>query len=339
MAGDLIDKQCAQQNDHNTHKIHQRTHPGGVLKEGAGEQGDDRQLCAAGHEGRQHSGSIALPFVADGTGSHNTGDSAAGADDKRNHRLTGKAHLLENGVQHHGGPGHVAAVLQQRDQEVHDHDQGQETHHRADTADDAFYQQSSEECVGIGAHQQFIHPFLEHIDQSYQAGNGKAVFKFNALRDPGAKPCLGDLEHQKHNGCKDHKSHHRLGDDIIDLILEVAVFCKDLALFHGGNHFINEGEAFLIRLHHFFLTGQIDIALGIGSCLLGADSLHRCADHILETFGGGGNRFHNGTIELGRKGNYINFGLFLLIDVSLIQGNHYGNPQFQQLGGEEQAAA
>ena len=39
-----------------------------------------------------------------------------------------RTHLLEDGVQHHGGTGHVAAVLQQGDQEEHDHDPVSYTH-------------------------------------------------------------------------------------------------------------------------------------------------------------------------------------------------------------------
>ena len=126
VAGDLVHQQSAQEDQNDAGGIHHEAHPAGSVEESAGKQRDHGDLCAAGHEGGEHGGGPALPVVADGTAGHDAGDSAAGGDDKGNDGLAGQTHLLEDGVQHHGGTGHVAAVLQQGDQEVHDHDQRQE---------------------------------------------------------------------------------------------------------------------------------------------------------------------------------------------------------------------
>ena len=141
VACDLVHQQGTQQNQYNAHKVHERTNPGGVRKECTGKQGNHRQLCAAGHKWGQHGSGPAFPFIADGAAGHHAGNGAAGAHHKWNHGLAGKTHLFENGVQHHRGPGHVAAVLQQGNEEIHDHDQRKKANHSDDAAKDAIHQQ------------------------------------------------------------------------------------------------------------------------------------------------------------------------------------------------------
>ena len=159
VAGNFIDQQRAQQNQGNAHKIHERADPGSIREERAREQSDDGQLGAAGHKGGQHGGGPALPLIANGTAGHDTGDGTAGAHHEGNHRLARQTHLLEDGVQNHRGASHIAAVLQQGDQEVHDHHQRQEADDRDDTAQDAVHQQ----CLQNGSRvfKESADPFLE----------------------------------------------------------------------------------------------------------------------------------------------------------------------------------
>ena len=142
MTGDPVHQNGAQQNDGNAHEIHQGSHPGCILEERAGKEGDNRQLGAAGHEGSQHSRRPALPLVANGTAGHDAGDGTAGAHHKGNDRLAGKTHLLEDRIQNDRCTGHIAAVFQQGDEEIHHHDQRQEAHNSRNTANDAVNQQS-----------------------------------------------------------------------------------------------------------------------------------------------------------------------------------------------------
>src|SRR5699024_7634887 len=149
VAGDLVDQQGAQENKHDAGEVHEEAYPAGIVKESTGKQGDDGDLRATGHEGGQHGGGPALPLVADGAAGHDAGDGTAGADDEGDDGLTGQANLFEDGVQHYGHAGHIAAVLQQGDEEVHDHHQGKETNHGAHAADDAVGQQRGQQRIGV----------------------------------------------------------------------------------------------------------------------------------------------------------------------------------------------
>ena len=59
----------------------------------------------------------------------------------------------------------------------------------------------------------------------------------------------------------------------------------------------------------------------------------------LQPFRGGGDGFHHGTAQFGGERRYINDGLLFCIDIALVQGDHHGDAQFQQLSREEQTAA
>ena len=100
-------------------------------------------LCAAGDEGGGHDRHTAVTLVFNGTGSHDAGDAAAGADEHRDEGLAGQAELAEDTVQNEGDTGHVAAGLQERQQqEQHEHLR-HEAENRADTGDDTVKDQAA----------------------------------------------------------------------------------------------------------------------------------------------------------------------------------------------------
>ena len=120
---DLVYEKSAEENECDTDKVHESTDPRCIGEECACEQGDNGELCTAGHESGQHCGCTTLTLITDGTAGHDARDAAAGADDEGDDRLAGQADLLEDGVENDSCTSHVAANLKQRDEEVHDHDE------------------------------------------------------------------------------------------------------------------------------------------------------------------------------------------------------------------------
>ena len=326
VTGNLVDQQSAQEDQDNAGKIHGKAHPTGIIKECAGKEGDDRDLGAAGHKGCQHGGGTALPLIADGTAGHNAGDGTAGADDKGDDGLTGQAHLLEDGVQHHGDTGHVAAVLQQCDEEVHNHDKRQEADHGAHAADDTIGQQSSQQRIGIC--QRICNESLEGFDPAHQR-----------VSDQGSHPGLGNLEHQEHDHGKNGNAQELVGEDSVDGIAGAFVTGENFPLLHLRDQLIHKGKSLAVRLFHDFFVGQINIALGIGSLLLLTLQGHGGIHHGLQAVGGNGYRFQNRAAQLGSQTGSIDGRLLFGIDIALIQCHNDRDAQFQQLGGKKQAAA
>ena len=96
--------------------------PGGAAEQSAGDHGDEGNLRAAGDEGGGHDRHTTVTLVFDGTGGHDAGDTAAGADQHGDEGLTGQTELTEDTVQNEGDTGHVAAGFQEgQQQEQHQH--------------------------------------------------------------------------------------------------------------------------------------------------------------------------------------------------------------------------
>ena len=115
-----------------------------AAEQSAGNHGDKGNLGAAGDKGGGHDGHTAVPLVFDGTGGHDAGNAAAGADQHGNKGFAGKAELAENTVKHKGDTGHVAAGLQEsQQQEQHQH-LGNKAQNCADTGYDTVKDQAGE---------------------------------------------------------------------------------------------------------------------------------------------------------------------------------------------------
>ena len=328
MAGDLVNKQRAEENQHNAAEIHDRTHPAGIGEEGAGKQGDDRQLCSAGHERRQHGGSAALTLVADGAAGHDAGNGAARADDEGNDGLAAEPHLLKDGIQHHADTGHVTAILQQGHQEVHDHHQRQEAHHGNDAAYNTVHQQRlhNVRCAGDEAAQRLLTCF----QPAYQR-----------VGDPRAYPRLRDLKHEEDHHGKDGNTQPLVGEDIVDLILRVLFAAEHLALLHLADNTVDEGETLTVSLLHDGLVGQVARTLLIGRDLLlteGSDSrLHHLPQTPMRRIGR--HRLHHRAAKSSAQCRSVDDRLPLFIHIALIECHHHGDTQLQQLRGKKQAAA
>ena len=333
--GDFVYQQRTHKDQGDAGKIHQRTDPPGAFKECAGKQRDHRDLCAAGHKGGEHGRGSPLPDVPDGAACHNARHSAAHGDHEGDHGFTGKSHPLEDGIQHHRHTGHIAAVLQQSDEEIHDHNQGQETDHRHHTADHTVYQDRGEQRIGI--RKQHCHPALYRLQKGDEAGNKRAVLQFHTLCDPCTQGGLGYVEHQKHHSSKNRNTQPLVCEDLIDGVSHIPVLGQNVAHLHRFHQGIYKGKPFPVcRLGRSLV---MDFLRGIGSCLAAA-GMGDCRFHQgFQSPVGSRDRLDHGAAQPGRQSLSVDPVSLLFAQVAFVQRHHHRDSQLQQLGGEKQTAA
>ena len=145
VAGNLVNKQCTQENQNDTDRIHCKAYPACIVKERTGKQSNYGNFSTARHERSQHCSSSALTLIADGTACHNTWNGTSDTNNERNNGLTGKTDLLEDRIENDRNTGHIATIFKQSKQEVHYHYEGQEAYYRYYTADYAVNENSRKE--------------------------------------------------------------------------------------------------------------------------------------------------------------------------------------------------
>ena len=147
------------------------------------------------------------------------------------------------------------------------------------------------------------------------------------------------MEYQEHDQSKNGQAHDGMGQNRIDLVVEIAVFSKNLPLFHLRHDVIDKGKALLISLQNRSSVTEVHIALYVRSGLGLALLCHGGLDHFGKTPGAGGDGLHNGTAQQRGQQLGIDGGLLPGVDVGLVQRHYHGNAQLQKLGGKEQTAA
>ena len=115
-----------------------------AAEEGACDHCDERDLCAAGDKGGGHDRHTAVTLIFDGTGSHDTGNAAADADEHRDEGLTGKAELAEDTVKNEGDTSHVAAGFEESQHQEQNEHLGDKAKDRADTGYDTVKDKSAQ---------------------------------------------------------------------------------------------------------------------------------------------------------------------------------------------------
>ena len=191
--------------------------PGAAAEKGAGDEADDGHLRPAGDEAGGHDGHAPVPLVLNGAGGHDAGDAAARADEHGDEALARKPELAENAVHDEGDSGHIAAVLQDgQQQEQHQH-LGHEAQHRA---------HSGADTVGNEAHQPAGHaPALQQSPGAVREP-GPAQGIVCPVREEGADgdaPVPDGRAHaegidQIHDHCEDGQGQDAVGNDPVDLV-------------------------------------------------------------------------------------------------------------------------
>ena len=181
----------------------------------------DRDLCSAGHKRCEHCCGTAFPFITDGTACHRPPGMAhpvpmtIGITD-----FPERPTRLEDRVKDNGGTGHITAVFQKGDQEVHYHYQRQESYPPAPTP-----------------------PMIPSTSKAYRRGFAFSISpptqpwkvsiqatSQSAIQVPRGR--LGYVEYQENDRRENGDTDDLVGDDTVDLILEVFIFGKDLTFFH-----------------------------------------------------------------------------------------------------------
>ena len=159
-------------------------------EEGSRDQDIDRQARAARHEGGDQDGDEPAAAAFDRTAGHDGGHVAAEPHNHRNERLAVQADAVHHAVHDEGRAGQIARVLQKRDEQVEDHDLGQEDDHRAHAADHAVREHVAQRSFG----QQGVHSVA---DPSHQRVEPVLRIGSETERAP---------EHEPHEREEDRKS-------------------------------------------------------------------------------------------------------------------------------------
>ncbi len=130
-----------------------------------------------------------------------------------------------------------------------------------------------------------------------------------------------------------------MGHNGVDPVLCVPVGGADAALLHLFDDGVDKGKAGAVRRLNGFPAGHVHVALDIGGLLRLPCPVYRRFDNLRQALAAGGNGVHHRAAQRRRQGCVVNPGFLLFVHVRLVQRNDHGNPQFQQLGGEEEAAA
>ena len=120
----------------NAKEVSGGANPPGTAEECNGNHGNDRQFRTAGNERRRHDRHTTVALIFNGTGGHDTGNTAARSDEDWDEGFTGKAELSEDTVQDECDTSHVTAGFEERKEDKEDHHLGNEAENSTDTADD-----------------------------------------------------------------------------------------------------------------------------------------------------------------------------------------------------------
>ena len=248
----LLEHEARGDDGKDAQEVEERADPcgrgGRIANDGAHEQGDDRQLGAAGDERGGHDRHAAVLLVLDGLGGHDAGNAAARGHEHGDERLTGQAKAAEHAVHDKGDAGHVAAVLQ----EGQHHEQQEHLRHKAEdgaqAANDTVADQRIDQATVLGAtrHEGIVHhggdtrdigAILCRVDRVGVVTRGldSRVVSVAALTEHvpavGAEELVvgevghraaqgrnGDVVHAEHDDHKDRQTQDTVGNHAVDLL-------------------------------------------------------------------------------------------------------------------------
>ena len=114
------------------------------------EHRDDDSLRAARDERRENDGHAPRPLVLDGPRRHHGRHAAALADEHRDERLAGEPEAAKETVHDERDTRHVAAVLEEREEEEHDEDHRDEAEDRGNASPRAVHDETLHRVVHAG---------------------------------------------------------------------------------------------------------------------------------------------------------------------------------------------
>ena len=239
---EFLQHDTGQDNGGNTQEIAGYRYIGGTAEHSAGDQADDRELGAAGDKGRGHNGHLAVTVLFNGTGSHDSGNAAAGSDDDRDKGLAGQAELAEQTVHDESDTGHVADILQDGEHQEQDQHLGHETDDRAYAGDNTVLDQSVQDCAFSDAEGR-----QQGIDRAgHDLTEQDIVGPVSGHCTDGDGPVAhGDGVNEEHDSQEDRDAQDPVGHDLVDLVRRgQGVFFRFL-LYGSGDYAGDEVVSFI----------------------------------------------------------------------------------------------
>ena len=201
-------------------------------EERRGKKRVDGDLRRAAHIRREQDGHLAVTVTRYRARRHDGRHGAAEADEHGNDAAAGQADLAQRLVHHKCDAGHVAGILQNREEEKERHDDRQEHQHTAYARKNAVDDEAMYHRVDAVSGQGMV------------CHGGKGA---NADRKPVGQPLpdhmKGEVEYQQHNGKKSRERRIPAGKKPVDLH-RAGVLPALVALYHRRCHnAFNEGVA------------------------------------------------------------------------------------------------
>ena len=253
------------QND--AEQIQPRHHPHRAAREeDGGEERIDRQFGGAAHKRREQDGHFAVALGGQGARGHHTGDGAAEADEHRDDASTGKTDAAQGLIHHEGDARHVAAVLEQGEEEEQRDDKRQEAEHAAHALEHAVDHQGTQHAGEARRDERVFHQRRQRADAGVQQ-----------IGEEAADDVEGQVEHGQHDEDEHRDGRVFAGQDAVGLdaagVLMALVRAHDgLAanLFDEGEAHIRDGggaiqPALLLHLHDdvfehlLFVFGEVEL--------------------------------------------------------------------------------
>ena len=189
-------------------------------------QADDGHLRTAGDEWGGHDGHLAVNVVLNGTGSHNTGNAAARADQHGDEALAGQTELTEDTVHDEGDTSHVADVFKDSQQEEQHQHLRHKAQHRAAAADNTINNQTAQPARTANA----VQPRLKVALHDFR--NEHIV---RPVRQQATNRRHGNVIHKEHDKRENRQRQHAVGHHAVNLVRNAqTALC--LALLHRVLH-------------------------------------------------------------------------------------------------------
>ena len=200
-----------QQDDHHRNDVHEEHHETRILrKERMGEHQEHRQARGTRGKRHQHAGQHPLTGIRQGAGGRQGRQIAAEADDDRQKRAAVQSQGAHGAIHHECGTGHVAGVLQNRQQQEHDAHHGNERQYGDHAIEHAIDQQRTHPAAAPGS--------AEQPKQPVEAGCAPAAERHidPILHRTGQR--RRGLEHREQNREKNDDADHGVQQHAVDAI-------------------------------------------------------------------------------------------------------------------------
>ena len=132
----LLEHDARDDDREHTQEVGTRRYPRRAAEDRAGHHSDKGHFCTAGDKCGRHDRHAAVALILYGTRRHDTGDAAACTDQDRDKALTGQTETAEDTVEYKSDTSHIAARLEEREQEEQHQHLRYESEHRAYAGDD-----------------------------------------------------------------------------------------------------------------------------------------------------------------------------------------------------------